>query len=178
MKCEIVIQNIDRYFFGELDELDVNTRQHLASCRDCNLHFINQKKAGDVVNRIADFEPILIDPTGLTDDIMDALPDSVTESETGKRTSHIAIFQHAFFRWSISAAAVVLFSLFAFEQYLVLDKINQLETQYQNVPEAKFSRKGMKTLNSWEIRTLRSFNHVKTNNMELFEKINSMANNI
>ncbi len=178
MKCEIVIQNIDRYFYERLPELDAETKQHFASCQACKLYFTTQKEAGDIITRITDFEPILNDPAGLTDDIMEGLSDPVTASETNKKNRHIAIFQNAFFRWSISAAAVILFSLFAFEQYLVLDKVNQLETQYKNVPEATFSKRKMNALNSWEIRTLRSFNHLKTNNRELFDKINSMANNI
>ncbi len=174
MKCEKAIQNIDKYFSEWAGELGPETRDHLEACRDCHRHFMAHGKASGLITHIRDFEPELSDPSGLTDDIMDALHDSESEKEV----KHLTIFQNKIFRWSISAAAVILFSLFAFEQYLVLDKINQLETQYQNVPEAEFGRKGLNKLNSWEIRTLRSFNHIKTNNRELVEKISSMANNI
>ena len=178
MKCENVIQNIDQYFDEGLVELDPETRKHLAECTDCNMHFMAQKKANELISHIIEFEPVLNDPSGLTNDIMGALPDSGTESVINKKIRHIAIFQNAIFRWSLSAAAVILFSLFAFEQYLFLDKINRLETQYQNVSEAKFSRKDMNAFNSWGIRKLRNFNHLKANNKELFEKISSVSNNI
>lgn len=178
MKCEIVIQNIDQYFCKGLAKLDAETRQHIASCHDCNLHFTKQKSAGDVVKRIADFEPVLKDPASLTNDIMKGLPDADKAPETTKKITPVSIFKSIHLRRALSAAAIILFAVFGVEQYLVLDKINRLETQYQNVPEAKFSRKNLSTLKSWEIRTLRSFNHIKTNKKELFEKINSMANNI
>ena len=178
MKCEIAIQNIDQYFNKELGELDPETTQHLAGCMDCNMHFMAQKKAKELVTRIIDFEPVLSDPSGLTDDIMMALGDASAVPETNKNIKPAGIFQNVFFRWSLSAAAIILFALFGFEQYLVLDKINRLETQYQNIPEAKFSRQDMNTFNSWGIRKLRNINHLKANNKELFEKISSVTNNI
>jgi len=174
MKCENVIQKIDQYFDEGLLELDPETRKHLAECTDCNMHFMAQKKANELVSHIIEFEPVLNDPSGLTDDIMVSLP----SLESEKKVKPVAIFQNKVFRLSLSAAAIILFALFFFEQYLVLDKISRLETQYQNIPEAKFGRQDMNTFNSWGIRKLRNINHLKANNKELLEKISSVANNI
>jgi len=178
MKCEIVIQYIDRYFLEELDELDVDTRQHLESCHDCNLHFINQKSAGDIVKRIAEFEPVLIDPAGLTDDIMMGLSDAEQAPETVKKTTPGGIFNSIHLRRALSAAAIILFAVFSVEQYMVLDKINRLEIQAQKTSANKASAKKLRVHNAWEFQFLKNFNQAKSTNKELINKITRLGNNV
>jgi hypothetical protein len=174
MKCENAIQNIDKFFGGWLGELDPETSTHLEACRDCKRHFMAHDKASELIKRIRNFEPTLSDAPGLTDDIMGSL----TDPESEKKVKHVTIIHNRIFRFSLSAAAVILFALFGFEQYLVLDKINRLETQYQNVSKENIGGKNSPMYNAWEIRTLKNYNHLKANNKELFQKISSMANNI
>jgi len=173
MKCEIVIEKIDQYFFEGLEDLDAGTKQHLESCRDCNLHFINQKSAGDVVRRIADFEPLLNDPAGLTEDIMMGISDAEQASDTIKKITPLSIFKNVSFRRALSAAAIILFAVFGVEQYMVLDKINRLENQAQNA-----SAKKTPVRNAWEFKILRNFNQAKSTNKELIQKLNKLGNNV
>jgi hypothetical protein len=178
MKCEIVIQNIDRYFNEELGELDAETRQHLVSCQDCNLNFTAQNKAGDIVSRIADFEPVLQDPAGLTEDIMMGLSDSAAPLGATHKTTLFSVFNNVNFRRALSAAAIILFAVFGVEQYLVLDKINRLETQAQKASTNKNSLKELRLYNAWEFQLLRNFNQAKSVNKELLKKINTLGNSV
>jgi len=178
MTCEIVIQNIDQYFCEGLAELDDETRQHLASCRDCKLHFTAQKEAGDVITRIAGFEPLLNDPAGLTDDIMRGLSEAEKAPETTKKITPVTIFKSIHLRRALSAAAIVLFAVFGVEQYLVLDKINRLETQAQHASTNKNSLNELGVYNAWEFQLLRNFNQAKSVNKELFKKINTLGHNV
>lgn len=174
MKCEKAIQNADKYFSEWGGELDSETRHHLSSCQNCKLHFLACEKANGLITKIRDFEPELSDPSGLTDDIMGRLP----EAENEKKVGHMAIFQNTIFRWSLSAAAIILFALFGYEQFVVLDKINQLETQFQKVSEKKSGNKNMRIYRAWEIRVIKNFSSIKANNRGLLKKFNSVANNI
>ncbi len=174
MKCEKAIQNVDKYFSEWGGELDSETSYHLSSCQNCHLHFLACEKAHGLITKIRDFEPELSDPSGLTDDIMGRLPEAKNEKKVG----HMAIFQNAIFRWSLSAAAIILFALFGYEQFVVLDKINRLETQFQNVSEKKSGHKNKRTYKAWEIRAIKNFSSIRADKKGLLEKFNSVANNI
>ena len=178
MKCEKVKQHIDQYFMEGFMELDPDTGLHIERCQDCQMYFKSHKKAKYLITNLHDFEPVLIDPEGLTEDIMEAVGNSTTHLDTIDKVKPANIFQNVIFRRLLSAAAIILFALFGFEQYLVLDKINRLETQYQNISGNRFSGDDGRIYRSWETRTLRNFNQLKTNNRELFKKISTINNNI
>jgi len=173
MNCETARLNIDQYFDEKIREMDLELSQHLKNCDDCNNYYDDCKKAGELVTHIRDFEPALSDPTNLTGDIMMGIEARSAKSEHDKKIIPFYVFQNVTFRRLLSAAAVILFFVFGYEQYLVLDKINCLEIQYQKVSE---SRNNM--YNSWETSTLKKYNYIKTNNKELIKKINSMGNNV
>ena len=175
MKCEVAKQNIDQYFKEGFGELDPETRQHLISCSDCNMYFTTHNKAKELVTRIRDFEPVLSDPSGLTDDIMMALSDSATVPEADKKIKASAIFQSAIFRRSLSAAAIILFALFGFEQYLVLDKINKLEQQNQTITAEYGIHANIRMYYSPETKFLSKYNHVIRNKNAFLNKVNTLS---
>ncbi len=178
MKCEIVIQNIDQYFYEGLAELNAEARQHLASCHDCNTHFAKQKSAGDVVKRIADFEPVINDPAGLTDDIMMGLSDTERTPKSVKIFNPLSAFKSVNFRRALSAAAILLFAVFSVEQYTVLDKINRLEINAKKISANKASAKKLRMYNAWEFQLLRNFNQAKSTNRMLIKKLTDLGNNV
>ena len=178
MKCDIAIQNIDQYLFGEIPELDAKTSEHLSSCRDCNMHFMAQKKAAGIVKRIADFEPVLNKPAALTDDIMSGLGAPTSVSGTSSGISPFAVFNNFYVRRALSAAAIILFVLFAAEQYIILDKINQLETRVQKVAADKPSGGDIQLYNAWEFHVLRKFNQARNTNKDILKKINALGNTV
>ena len=93
MKCVIVRQNIDRYFYEKPGDLDTQIKEHLDACQDCNMYFREHEKAREVISRIATYEPILKDPSGLTDDIMTGLSDSERTQEPANKMTPVTIFK-------------------------------------------------------------------------------------
>jgi len=178
MKCELAIQNIDQYFNEGLVKLNPETIEHLSGCHDCNLYLEEQKKAKQTLDHIINFEPVLKDPDGLTDDIMKGLKDDASKGEAELKVNPTSLFQNIFFRRVLSAAAIILFALFVYEQYLVLDKVNRLEIKYKNVSKTKPAKSDTYNYNSWEFRVLRNYNHIKANNKDLIEMINSLGSNV
>jgi len=178
MKCKLAIQNIDQYFNEDLAQLNPEIIEHLSVCPDCNLYFEKQKNANQVLARIINFEPALKDQGKLTDDIMKGLEEDVTKTNSGLTMNPTSLFQNVIFRRALSAAAILLFSLFVYEQYLVLDKVNRLETQYRNIPTNRALMNDTQIYKSWESRILKNYNHIKSNNTELIEMINSLGNNV
>jgi hypothetical protein len=116
-----------------------------------------EKLIGTVKNTEADLK----DPASLTDDIMSGLTDR--GRKPGSR--HVGIFQHVAFRRFISAAAIILFSVFAFEQFIILDKINRLEESRQNPPEKA----------GWEMRTVMKYQDIKANHKTIFDIVESLG---
>ena len=85
MKCEKVKQHIDQYFIENLRELDPDTGLHIDGCYDCRMYFQTHEKAEELITDLHEFEPVLIDPEGLTEDIMMALDNAATTLEPGDK---------------------------------------------------------------------------------------------
>ena len=74
-------------------------------------------------------KPILKDPEGLTEDIMNAIREISQENNSGKaeKTGKLPVI--IMLRRLLAAASVCLFLLFGYEEYVVVDKISLLEKQ-------------------------------------------------
>jgi hypothetical protein len=85
--------------------------------------------AEDLIAKVRTMEPILKNPEGLTEDIMNSIreiPEQDTSGITAKsrKLQVINMVQRL-----LAAASVCLFLLFGYEEYVVVDKISLLEKQ-------------------------------------------------
>ena len=123
------------------------------------------KRINRLISSVKNTEAELKDPASLTEDIMSALPDQ--KGEDGSMHSGVRknILQHVMFRRLIAAAAILLFSVFAYEQFIILDKLNRLEESRQNPPEQ----------GGWELRTVMKYRAAKENHKTLFDIVETLG---
>ena len=174
MKCELAIKNIDQYFNEALVKLDPETIEHLSGCHNCTLYFDEHKKAQEILTHLINFEPVLKEPAGLTDDIMKSLGDTTTD-HAGNKAYSVNIFRNIIFRRVLSAAAIILFVLFVYEQFLVLDKVNRLEKRFNLASKFSSTKKDIQIYHSWEFRMLKNYNHIKAHHQEMIILLNSFG---
>lgn len=80
-------------------------------------------------------KPILKDPGGLTDDIMNAISKTAkVTSHQSKKSSEIPVI--IIIRRLLAAASVCLFLVFGYEEYVVVDKISRLEEQCSAISQS------------------------------------------
>lgn len=163
MKCETIISLIDQYFDSEEKKLPQQISTHINECDSCQAYYHAGLQLQDLSIKLHSEEPVLNDPERLADDIMSALKDgSETVAGTNVRR-RIPVIQSIMFRRLISAAAILLFALFSYEQIIILDKINRLETNNQNRLEQV----------EWEVRTVIKYQQVKEDHKVLIKLIES-----
>lgn len=118
MNCMNAIEILDRMIFEEIPE-DAGLRQHLDTCPSCRRAYTDALKAREVMKVVRCSEPLLRDPDGLTSDIMAGL-------EKGPAKTYIV---PPLLTRMLTAASVVIFLLFGYEQYGIVKKISALESQ-------------------------------------------------
>jgi len=123
------------------------------------------KKMNNLISTVKNTEAELKDPVSLTEDIMLAVGDGSNNKNEHPFSKTVILFRNRNFRRLLSAAAVILFMVFTYEQYVVLDKVNRLEKQHLNAG----------IYNSWELRTTQNFNHIKHGNKNVFYVIRMMG---
>jgi hypothetical protein len=89
----------------------------------------NTRLVEDLIATVRKRQPILKNPEGLTDDIMNAIRENSVKNNFDKTKNSgefpvIIILQRL-----LAAASVCLFLLFGYEEYVVVDKISRLEKQ-------------------------------------------------
>ena len=155
MKCEQAIAYIDQYFDEMMDHLPDKVRQHTGQCDDCRQYLNAGHTSQAISSRIRHASIPLKDPEILTRSIMEALKDHPQEQHISRNGHLVIFFQNNSLRRLIAAAAIILFAVFSYEQYVVLDKVNNLEYQYiQRVEELHWEINTMKT--NKQLRSIQS----------------------
>jgi hypothetical protein len=89
----------------------------------------NGRLVENLVATIRERVPILENPGGLTDDIMKAISDNPLQYQPGKMKKSGKIPALIIVQRLLAAASVCLFLAFAYEEYVVVEKISRLERQ-------------------------------------------------
>jgi hypothetical protein len=84
------------------------------NCRD-------ELKAREVIDLLRRSDPVLKNPEGLTEDIMAAIQ---------QRSQRNQVFPLLLLQRLLAAASVAVLLLFGYEQYVVVEKVTTLETQF------------------------------------------------
>jgi hypothetical protein len=126
MDCKKLQNRINEFISSEEIQLNPQEQLHLDDCRDCQQYFSAAIKAAQILNQVPQCEPALDNPAELTDSIMSSI------SKQSKETAVISIKYRNAVR-ILAAAIVALFFTLGIEQYMVLNKIRQLETRLSKV---------------------------------------------
>jgi len=89
----------------------------------------NNRLVENLVAALRNREPILKDPEGLTEDIMNTIRDNPAQSKANMRNIIRESTTVIILRRLLAAASVCLFLVFGYEEYVVVQKISQLENQ-------------------------------------------------
>jgi hypothetical protein len=83
----------------------------------------------NLVSALRNRKPVLKNPEGLTDDIMKAVHELSADDKTDKSVKSRQLPAIIMLRRLLAAASVCLFLVFGYEEYVVVEKISQLEKQ-------------------------------------------------
>ena len=135
MKCNLVINIIDKRDPGKSIKLTKDILAHIDTCQNCSAYYNASLQTEKLVRVLQQSEPKLNHPGQLTDDILHAI------SDAGKHEDNITslqskphIFQIA--QRLLAAASVCLMLVFGLEQYIVVDKLVRLQTHTSSVSES------------------------------------------
>lgn len=126
MDCKKFQNRINEFISSEEIQLNPQEQLHLDDCHDCQQYFSAAIKATQILNQVPQWEPALDNPEELTDSIMSSI------SKQSKKSTVISINYRNVVR-ILAAAVVALFFTLGIEQYMVLNKIQQLETRLSKV---------------------------------------------
>jgi hypothetical protein len=129
MKCSHAKKEIGSLIYRKEPMIKEELLRHIETCEACAKYLEESKLAGDKIAGLGAIKPVLHDPEGLTDDIMAAIRALPVErpAEKPERTGNkplLLIVQRL-----LAAASICLLVAFAYEEYVVVDKISQLEKQ-------------------------------------------------
>ena len=127
MNCDFIKGKIYEWIYNDVHQLDDEQIQHIADCVDCKTYYQDCQKAKKITALLSQKEPILINPQKLTSNILDSLDESGPE----KHSVRFRIFNTS--KRILAAAAVFLIFVFAYEQYIIIDKMIKLEEQMSEV---------------------------------------------
>lgn len=89
----------------------------------------NARLVENLVAAVRNREPILKNPEGLTEDIMNAIRENPTGNNFDKTKKSGELPVIIILRRILAAASVCLFIVFGYEEFVVVDKISSLEKQ-------------------------------------------------
>ena len=137
MKCSNAREEIERLVYEGIPYSSDETDLHVNTCPLCSRHLEEIRMVAGKIATLRRREPVLEDPAGLTESIMNSIGDGSagnllqTIPKTGKLPA-IIIMQRL-----LAAASVLLILLFGYEQYVVVDKIGRLEKQNAAVSKSE-----------------------------------------
>ena len=129
MKCNNIRKDIDRMVYPDEPDPGTEFYHHIESCKACSRYLEEARLVAGKIAGISRREPVLKNPEGLTEGIMQAIRFSSDKNHEQKvvlagKNRGIIILKRL-----LAAASVCLFLVFGYEEYIVVDKISRLEKQ-------------------------------------------------
>lgn len=133
MNCNDIRLEIDEHFDNNKEHISSGIKQHIANCPSCAQYFDASLLTNKLSEKLKVTAPFLSNSDKLTDDILNAISNTDTRSETDAvlkgNENHFLIFAQRFF----AAASVCLFLVFGAEQFIVVNKITTLENKLSGI---------------------------------------------
>jgi len=128
MICDQIRLQIDSYFNKNLEGLSKEVENHLRHCQSCENYYQASILVAHATKILRKSEPVLEHPQKFTDNILSAVAESgATETLVISARNNNQIIQIA--QRLLAAASVCLMLVFGLEQYIVVDKMNNLENK-------------------------------------------------
>ena len=112
-------------------------------------------------------EPILKDPEGLTEDIMNAIRENPMQNNFDNPEKPGKLPVIIVLRRLLAAASVCLFLLFGYEEYVVVDKISRLEKQNAAISQSALNLKKAMNLLFNDPQIYNRYKELKTRKLSL-----------
>jgi len=165
MNCDLTKGKIDQLVFEHDKQALKEVSHHIVSCESCQAYFDESRKSARIIE-LAQKEPELQNPEGLTNSILAAIDDVKQIPEQNNNIAKPKIIQ--LIRRTLAAASISLMLIFAIEQYIVFDKISKLEEYVSEVPN-QYKNRSIKNIFRYNSGIpVESFN-------KLFNKENRLA---
>lgn len=136
-----------------------------------NLEDRARERAERIIRMVKEHDPKLKYPGKLTNEIMGSLEDIAQVEGSISIRKNKTILLNINFRRLVAAAAIILLGILAYEQYLVLDRINCLEAQLEETALRQGPASSTLFLTTWETRAMMNFRKIKDNNRTIAEKV-------
>jgi hypothetical protein len=150
MKCDEARDMTDKLVFETENLPSERLIKHLKTCSDCRKYEEQRQEQSRIILSLKNNEPALKDPLQLTDDILLAIESDDRQLQQTKSAVSIDLF----IKW-MAAACIALFITFGLEQYVVLEKMIQLESNSMNITQQKSftsSALDLQALNSFRVQ--------------------------
>ncbi len=121
MNCNIVREKIYKQVYTDTREFDDELMRHLNDCPACNSYYKDCRSVKKITSLLNQKQAVLNNPKKLTNDILDSL----NEIKPKKKSTGFYISINA--KRFLAAASVCLMIVFAYEQYVAMEKIIKLE---------------------------------------------------
>ena len=168
MKCSVIQERIDLFVFEDNEQARKEIMDHIEACPSCRAHYDQSMQARAVLSSISTHQPVLSDPEGLTESILNTIQDPgdlIPEPDP----NNAIVRSLPMIEKILLAASIALLVVFGYEQYIVVDKVLQLEqkmsdTQYRQ----SHIRAYQKFMNAYRVQSV-DFIELK-NESHLFSK--------
>ncbi len=134
MDCKKIQNKIDELIYTRGIQLDLQEQSHLEECNDCQKYYSDTLNSAQLLHEIKQKEPVLDNPEELTESIMKAIPQAIQKQP-------VAIINYRLITRLLAAAVVALMLSLGIEQYMVLNKIQRLETRLGKVQQTHQNQK-------------------------------------
>lgn len=129
-----------------------------------------RERANRILRMLKEYDPEIKYPGKLTDEILGSIADVAQLNEAGSKKTNKMILLNINFRRLVAAAAILLLGILGYEQYIILNRINQLEIQLEEAAVKKGAANSSPFTQTWETRAIANFRKIKDSNRSLAEK--------
>ena len=130
MDCKTIQRKIDELTFEGKNRLGKDEMEHVDSCPTCHDYYEESVSTANILRVVKETEPELSNPGQLTDSIMQAVANEEQYHVNQKQNGFISLRT---FTRILAAAVFLLCVTLGIEQYLILNKIQNLEQKLGKV---------------------------------------------
>ena len=135
MNCKFH-KNIEDYHDGNLQHKQLHwIEAHLENCPNCQLHLLELREKEQMINRFRSVSPELSNPSQFREEILDRIgPRSQSKKQPDiQRIVDVMVYflLQPTTRYAFVSAAVLIFSLFVYQHYVLVEKIDALSDKME-----------------------------------------------
>ena len=134
MECNAIQERIDLFVFEDNEQAWKEITDHIEACPSCRAYYDQSMQVRAVLGSISAHQPVLSDPEGLTDSILNTIQDPGNLIPEPVPNNAI-VRSLPMIEKVLLAASIALLVVFGYEQYIVVDRVLQLEQQMSDTPK-------------------------------------------